>query len=182
MNGFATSCSGSILYQISRRFRRWFRFVAFHVGEWQLFQRGDYSRRLWRSLNTSHSHGRHWILLLHSLFLFPSTGRTPVIGSRYALLRHPFKIVLIPVGRKLRIRVLPLQRWLLSRRRSSVNLLSCPLCRRRRRYIRVRIAGYGRSPCNSRGRVDILVTMADRCLDRQSVHPDVLGAEERFNG
>lgn len=131
---------------LPRRFRRWFRFVAFHVGEWQLFQRGDYSRRLWRSLNTSHSHGRHWILLLHSLFLFPSTGRTPVIGSRYALLRHPFKIVLIPVGRKLRIRVLPLQRWLLSRRRSSVNLLSCPLCRRRRRYIRVRIAGYGRSP------------------------------------
>lgn len=132
---------------LPRRFRRWFRFVAFHIGEWQLLQRGDYSRRLWWSLNTSHSHGRHWILLLHSLFLFPSTGRTPVIGRCYALLRHPLQIILIP-ARKLRIRVLPLQRWLLSRRRSSVNLLSCPLCRRRCRYIRMRITGYGRSPAS----------------------------------
>ena len=135
---------------LPRRFGRRFGLAALRVGEWRLLQRGDYSGRFRRPLNAPHSHGRHWILLLHrlQLLLLPvaSTSRASVIGRCYALLRQPPEITLLLIpARKLRIWVLSLQRRIRPSCTSPINLLSSPF-RRRRRYVRMRISSRRRPP------------------------------------
>ena len=140
------------ILHLPRRFGRRFGLAALRVGEWRLLQRGDYSGRLRRPLNAPHSHGRHWILLLHRLLLLllpaASPSRASVIGRCHALLRQPPEItplLLIP-ARKLRIWVLSLQRRIRPTCTSPINLLSSSFRRRRRRYVRMRISGRRRPP------------------------------------